>query len=280
MAQLSAPGDVIDIVVPQATARIARQGAQLLSWRPRGETTDVLWCSPLAPLTGGKAIRGGIPICWPWFGPHTSDPKRPQHGFARNLPWRFAPASIINGSATLTATLSAADCAAFQPEHALDAELTLTIGQDLRLQLTTTNRGTTIAPLSLALHTYFAVSDVAAIHIDGFDGATYRDNTRGGALTAHTGPMRITAETIALFDHAPARQTLHDSGFNRRIAITSNGPSTIVWNPGASAATMADIPPGDAARFVCVESGAIGSQAIALAPGHRHVLDVSYSVIR
>jgi glucose-6-phosphate 1-epimerase len=272
-------GAVVNIAAPSASARIALQGAQLLSWTPHG-FTDVLWCSSLSQLGGGKAIRGGVPVCWPWFGPHAHDTQRPQHGFARNLPWQLERSALSGDTAELTFALAAEDCAAFTPEHDLSAELTLRIGQRLEMSLTTINRSSTTAPLSIALHTYLAVSDVATIEIDGLDGANYRDNTRGGVATPHSGPMRIAGETIALFDEAPQRQTVIDPSANRKIIIDrANAGSTIVWNPGANANTMADIPPGAAKHFVCVESGVIGRSALALAPGARHTLDVAFSVV-
>lgn len=252
---------------------VSHDGAHVTRWAPEGFSA-VLWCSPMR--LPGKPLRGGIPLCWPWFGPHPIDPARPQHGYARLATWR----DVAVGGGMRAFKLAATDCAAFNPEHQLTARLTIKhFATTLTLKLETTNIGSTTAPLSLALHTYFAVSDVAAITIDGLDGTDYCDNTRGGAVARQSGPMRITAETIALFDDAPTRQTILDPGLKRRIDIDRLGVgSTIVWNPGANAATMADIPPGEAKRFICVESGIIGRRAVTLAPNAHHVLDVTISV--
>lgn len=274
-------GEVIDLAPYGGDACIALQGAQLLSWRPAGQAHDVLWCSAVSPLGGSKAIRGGIPVCWPWFGPHATDAKRPQHGFARNIAWRFDGTTNAAQRIVASFTLTSNAYHEHDPLLALEARLTMSfdISGTLHMQLLTTNTGAMELPLSPALHTYFAVSDVAAIAIEGLEGATYLDNTRGGAATQQTGPLRIAAETIALFDDAPSRQTLIDPGFKREIQINRAGPgSTIVWNPGATASTMADIPAGDASRFVCVESGCIGIRTVLLDPGTSHSLDVSIRV--
>jgi glucose-6-phosphate 1-epimerase len=278
-------GHVVTLSPQGARLQTALQGAQLLSWQPFRAEHDVLWLSSLSQLGGGKAIRGGIPICWPWFGPHATNTARPQHGYARNIDWTLDGTSASATQSTTMLSLShrtvAAHALSIHAEHTLDATLKITVDDKHRLTLTLSswNVGRTPAPLSFALHTYFAVSDVAAISIDGLDGATYRDNTRSGAATLQSGLMRIAGETIALFDDAPMRQTIDDPGYGRRIVIDRDGPgSTIVWNPGANAASMPDIPAGEVKRFVCVESGLIGSRAITLAPGQRHVFEVTYAL--
>lgn len=272
--------DVVAIDVAGARALVSMQGAQVLSWLPAGSAHDVLWCSSIVPAKPGGAIRGGIPVCWPWFGPHPVEAKRPQHGFARNTVWRLLDVLDTSERTVLMFALSAADCAAFAPEHRLDALLTITVGpRTLGLMLETSNGGTSAAPLSLALHSYFTVSDVAAVAIEGIDGARFRDNARGGVWTAQHGPLRISGETVALFDEAPDRQIILDPGLARRIAIRRRGAgSTIVWNPGASAARIADIGQGEVERFVCVESGCIGTNAVMLGAGETHALDVEIAV--
>ncbi len=276
-------GLVIDVATRAAAATIAIQGAQVLSFAPRGHD-DLLWCSPVSPLGGGKAIRGGIPICWPWFGPHADTAQgqvRPQHGFARNLNWDLIDAAELDddgGHIVLTFRL---------PQRAKERELFtvganatlfIDIGRTLSLRLETDNEGDEPFTIREALHTYFSVGAASAIEIDGLSGSTYRDNTDSGRAKTQTGAMSIRSETIALFDKSPDVLSIADPVLKRRIEIVrdAGSQSTIVWNPGASAAGMIEIPKGDETRFVCVESGNIGACAISLAPGDSHSCGVSY----
>ncbi len=274
-------GLVIDVATPSANATIALQGAQILSWAPRGHD-DMLWCSPVSPLGGGKAIRGGIPICWPWFGMH-EDTAKPQHGFARNLVWDLVDAAQLDddgGHVVLTLKLPRR---ATEREHFVygaQATAFIDIGRTLSLRVETDNEGDEPFTITEALHTYFSVGAASAISIEGLAGRTFRDNTDGGREKTQTGPIAIRAETVALFDVSPELLTIRDPVLKRRIRIArdADSRSTVVWNPGAAAANMIEIPKGDETRFVCVESGNIGRAAIPIAPGESHACGVTYSL--
>lgn len=274
-------GLVLDIATNAATATIALQGAQILSWAPRGHT-DMLWCSPVSPLGGGKPIRGGIPICWPWFGPH-EDATKPQHGFGRNLVWDLVDIAQLDddgGHTVVTLRLpSEAKERGLFADGAM-ATAFIDIGRTLSLRVETDNEGDEPFTITEALHTYFSVGAASAIMIDGLDGATYRDNTDGGRAKTQTGPISIRRETIALFDRAPDVLTIKDPVLKRRIRISrdADSHSTVVWNPGAAAAGMIEIPKGDETRFVCVESGNIGGSAVTIEPGGNHSCGVSYRI--
>lgn len=272
-------GLVIDVATRAATATIAVQGAQVLSFAPRGHD-DLLWCSPISPLGGGKAIRGGIPICWPWFGPH-ADKNKPQHGFARNMNWDLIDAVELDddgGHVVFTFRLPQRAKEREMFAEGANATLFIDIGRTLSLRLETDNEGDEPFTISEALHTYFSVGAASAIEIEGLSGAIYRDNTDGGREKQQTGPLAIRRETIALFDTSPGVVSISDPVLKRRINIArdADSRSTVVWNPGASAASMIEIPKGDETRFVCVESGNIGAAAITLAPGEAHSCGVSY----
>ena len=277
-------GLVIDVAIDAARASIALQGAQVLSWAPAGHD-DVLWCSPLSPLGGGKAIRGGIPLCWPWFGPNADDSAKPQHGFARNITWDLVDVTDLDnddGHLVLTFGLPAEAPMRTLFPHAAQALLFVDIGRTLTIRLETENIGNTSFTITDALHTYVRVGDVSRVRIDGLDGATYRDNAAGGRITHQDGPLTVSKETVALFDIAPAVANIVDPVLKRCISVMRepDSRSTIVWNPGATAAAMADIPKGGEAGFVCVESGDIGAAAITLEPGDCHACGVTYAVAR
>lgn len=274
-------GLVLDIATDAATATIALQGAQVLSWAPRGHD-DMLWCSPVSPLGGGKAIRGGIPLCWPWFGLHEDDTK-PQHGYARNLVWDLVDvAALDDDGGHIVLTLRMPLVARERNLFAAGANATafIDIGRRLSVRLETDNTGNEPFTIREALHTYFRVGAVSAITIDGLDGGTYRDNTDGGREKRQSGPLSIRGETVALFDVSPERTTISDPVMKRRILIARDpdSRSTVVWNPGAAAAAMIEIPKGDQTRFVCVESGNIGASAVTVEPGDNHACGVTYHI--
>ena len=264
---------LVTIDSPACTAELSLQGAQVLRWRPvlPGVTpADVLWCAPLPPAGSNKAIRGGIPVCWPWFGPHASDPAQPQHGLVRTAPWALTETAEKPSGIGVVFEHQAWGCS---------LRLEVNLGAELALALTTRNLGPEPRTITEALHTYFHVADVGAMTIHGFDGCTFRDNTDGGRPKCHSGTFTIARETIALFDTAPDICGIDDPKLGRRITLSrTGGRSTVVWNPGAAGDAISDLPSGGQQQFVCIESGNIGANAVTIAPGAEHSLAVAYRV--
>jgi glucose-6-phosphate 1-epimerase len=261
---------LIVVRLPTASAEIAIQGAQILSWTPKGNT-DVLWCAPLPPPNSGKAIRGGVPVCWPWFGPHATDATQPQHGLVRTANWTLLETAITDAGARIALTHHSWGCT---------LRMEFEIGALLTMALSTTN--TSAAPVSIteALHTYFHVSHAPAVTVHGLDGLIYRDNTDGAREKRQTGAINPAKETIAVFPATPDAVELMDKDGGRHIRIArTGGRSTIVWHPGETAASFKDIPAGTADRFVCIESGNVAPHAITIAPGATHRLSVVYKVL-
>ena len=261
---------IIVVSTPVASADIALQGAQLLSWTPTGHR-DVLWCAPLPPANAGKAIRGGVPICWPWFGPHATDASQPQHGLVRTVNWTLAETRATDAGAHIALIHDAFGCA---------LRFEIEIGAQLTMTLATTNTSAAAITVTEALHTYVHVADVGAVAVHGLNGQIYRDNTDGMREKQQSGPVRPKHETIAVFPDTPDAAEIEDATLARRIRVTrTGGRSTVVWHPGATVSSFKDIPPDMANSFVCVESGNIAPNAVTLAPGASHRLSVRYVLV-
>ena len=266
--------DVLTLDAPFGHARIAAQGAHLLDWTPAG-ASPVLWLSEAATFRTGKAIRGGVPLCWPWFGPN-ADTTKPAHGFARTQVWSLTRAEVGEQSATLVWELTDNDATRALWPHPFRLRYTMTIGRSLTLALDMTHLGDTPTAFGYALHSYFAVEDVEAARIDGLDGRRCLDKL-SGADFIHTGPVHLTDATDRVYLDAPGPFHLSRGGSLPAVHIDSQGcPSAIVWNPWqATAAGMADMRGDGWRRMLCLENGAVLDDAITLAPGQSHTARIS-----
>jgi glucose-6-phosphate 1-epimerase len=263
------------------TGELYLQGAQVTAWQPPGER-PVLFTSPNSAFTPGRAIRGGIPIVFPWFGPNRQAPTAPQHGFARTAAWHLDDVKTAGGgSLTLTLSLDDGDVGSpFWPER-FRAIYTITFAQTLSLRLTVQNRATQPIVFEEALHSYFAISEIAEIAISGLAGATYIDKTDAARRKLQAADLvTITAETDRAYLDTPGQCTIEDRGWRRRIVIDKDGAaSSVVWNPWAEkAAAMADL--GDPAwrGMVCVETGNIADNEVRLAADAEHQMSTAISV--
>lgn len=270
---------VITVNNAHGKAEIAMQGAHLISWTPAGQQ-PVVWVSPEAKVTQGKSIRGGIPVCWPWFGPHASEASYPAHGFARTLPWELiASAEMADGSHRLAFRYVATDASRAQWPHPCEAEMVLTIGATLQAELVTRNIGDEAFTIGEALHTYFQVSDVREISIDGLDGVSYLDKVDNFANKTQQGAITIASEVDRVYLDTAADCVINDPTYGRRIRIAKRGSqSTVVWNPWVEKADkMGDLGPDGYLRMVCVESANAAGNVVEVAPGAEHRLWVEYS---
>lgn len=267
-----------------ATATICLQGAQLTHWQPRSQSEPVTFLSGAAQYTEGKSLRGGVPVCWPWFGPHPTDKARASHGFARNVLWEArAPTRLDNGATQLALRLSDSEKTLALWPHRFVLDYRVTVGDALDLELTTTNTGSAALPLSEALHTYFQVGDIGAVQVLGLDGAEFLDTADAGQRKQQHGAVAFSAEVDRVYVNTEAACTIVDPGLKRRIHISKRGShSTVVWNPWEKkAGGLADLGAAPATRggwrqFVCVESANARDNALTLAPGQSHCLAVRY----
>ena len=264
---------VVHISNAHATATIALHGAHLTHYKPRGKI-PVIFTSKAAIYQKGKAIRGGIPICWPWFGAHPDAAQNlPAHGYARTSFWKLTSTSTNEEGSKLTFELPATD------GEALSATLKFFIAKTLTLKLTTHNKSPSKQRFSEALHSYFTVGKSTQTQVFGLDDASYIDTTgneetlkqQDGAVDFADEVDRIyqSSETVIIEDRANQREIIVDK---------QNSASTIVWNPGqAKGGAMADLRDSEIQQFICAESGNVRDQSITLKPGAQHTLEVKIS---
>ena len=249
------------------------QGAQVTAWR-LGDEPPILFTSPKSAFAPGGAIRGGIPIIFPWFGPSRHGPAAPQHGFARTANWHLdAVETVGNKSVTLTLSLTDADVGSTIWPEPFRAIYTVNFAQSLSLRLAVQNRARHPIVFEEALHTYFAISDISDIAISGLAGVTYIDKTDAARRKTQTAELvTITAETDSVYLDTPGRCVIEDSGWRRRVVVEKDGAaSTVVWNPWAEKATaMADL--GDPAwrGMACVEAGNIADNEVLIPQNGEH----------
>ena len=273
-----APGlPIIDIHTPLATARVALQGAQVLAWRPQG-MPPVLWLSDAAVFQPGRAVRGGIPVCWPWFGDRAG---HSAHGLVRTRLWELRDTGL-DATGQVRLRLGLQDDAATRAvwDHAFDLELQVTVGTTLRLVLTTRNTGLQPFTLTEALHTYFSVGDIRQTTVHGLDGTHYLDKVQGYAPAQQSGPVHFTGETDRVYLNTQADCVIDDANQSRRITVAKTGSHcTVVWNPWVEREkALGDMAWGSYQRMVCVETANAGAQVITVAPGESHALSAVISV--
>jgi glucose-6-phosphate 1-epimerase len=260
-------------------AAIALQGAHVIGFRARGQQ-PLIWMSDAANFAPGKSLRGGVPICWPWFGPHATDASLPGHGPARTADWRpVGSQSLDDGRTRLSLELVSGDAIRRQCPHPLRVQLHVTVGYSLRFALETTNLGETPFELGDALHTYFLVGDVRKAGVEGLDACTYIDKVNGGARKLQSGPVTIAGEADRIYLDTGTHLAIADPVMRRRILIDSEGSSSVVvWNPWVDKAEkMGDLGPHGYLRMLCVETANAADDVVQLAPGAVHRLVAEYS---
>lgn len=254
-------------------------GAHIARFKNAG-AGDLLWMSPTSPFVQGKAIRGGIPLCFPWFGPHRTRSDLPQHGFARTRLWEHESSAQLDDGRTRI-TLRTADDERTRElwPHRFGAELAVTVGPTLELSLLIENRGDEPFRYEDCFHTYFKVGSASGCAVEGLDGVGYIDRGRSDVRAVQVGVLRPSGETVNAYMRSPSSCALVDPLFQRRVSIAQDGcSSTVVWNPGAT--TAAKNPEILAAweGFLCVESANCLDTPILLLPGTAHRSAVRFAV--
>ena len=269
---------VAAIANDRAEASVALHGGHVLAFQPRGQK-PVLWVSRQSHYAAGKPIRGGIPLCWPWFGPHPVDAGKPAHGFARISPWSVVDATA--GDVTqLRLALTDSDATRALWPYPFRLELTVKVGAQLQVELRIQNPGPAAFTCSDALHSYFAVSDIAQVTVDGLDGCAYLDKVAGAERREQAGPIAVTAETDRVYLDTTADCLVTDAGWRRAIRVAKRGSrTTVVWNPWAERARqLADFGDGEYHGMVCVETANAADDVITVHPHGEHRLAATLSV--
>jgi D-hexose-6-phosphate mutarotase len=264
-----------------ATAAIVLQGAHVIGYQPTGQA-PLIWLSRLAKFAPGKSIRGGVPVCWPWFGPHAENAQFPGHGFARTVPWQLLDAKALpDGRVRLEFELVHSEATRAQWPNASVVRNIVTVGQELEVELATTNTGTTSFQLGQALHTYFEVGDLRRTTVTGLDGCEFIDKVAGGVRKRQQGAVEFTQETDRIYLDTRGCCEIRDPALNRSILITSTGSrSTVVWTPWQEKADkMGDFGPDGYLSMVCVETANAADDVIQLAAGDTHRMAAQYRLV-
>jgi glucose-6-phosphate 1-epimerase len=269
----------VSINTKNANAEISLYGAQLVSFVPKGHK-DIIWMSEQSFFEEGKAIRGGIPLCFPWFGPHPADKTKPQHGFARLQYWQVKEVKEINDETiSVSLLLQPSEFSLGMWPYQFSASAEFIIGSSLQVKLTVTNSGTENFDYSDALHTYFNISSIDSVAIEGLQNAIYFDGFETNLKTQNPALLYFNTETNRRYVNAAVNCIIDDKGFNRKIVVEKTGSKvTVVWNPGEETTkTMKDIPAEGYQTFVCVEpaNAYAGIDIITLAPGQSHTLSTT-----
>jgi glucose-6-phosphate 1-epimerase len=270
-----------EVTTAAAAATVFLQGAHLTHWQPAGEG-PVLFLSKRTELAPGKAIRGGVPIAFPWFA---TDKKAdrvdgkpgPSHGFVRTEEWTLAFAAMAGEDLHLSFTLGPTAASRAMGFDRFRVAFQITIGRTLTMRLTVANDAETPLVFEEALHTYFVVGDVAETTVKGLEGTAYVDKVQGGVrMPGSDAPIEFTGETDRLYDHTAATCVLHDGAGKRRIVVAkANSATTVVWNPRKG---MADLGPEEWHDFACVETVNAGESPVTLGPGEAHTMQAMVSV--
>ncbi len=270
----------ISVYNKHAEAEICLYGAYVTRFAPHG-TFDVLWVSQASAFEESKPIRGGIPVCFPWFGPHESDEKMPMHGFARILYWDVVETAALPGGETRVVLQLAASgqTKAYWPYDFI-ARLEVLVGKQLEVRLLVENRGREAFSYTAALHSYYHVSMIGNISIEGLQNTQYYNFQDTTMKVQNDNLLIINGEVNRRYVETTAGCLLHDPAYMRTIEAKKIGSeATVVWNPWDEFCEKTpDLDDEDYQSFVCIEAANIYNNKIKLYPGDQHTTGVLIGV--
>jgi glucose-6-phosphate 1-epimerase len=265
-----------DITTPQATATVYLHGAHLTAWQPTGEQ-PVIFLSRESEFEPGKAIRGGVPISFPWFANRHDGKTGPSHGFARIQDWTLAFAALAGDDLHLTFTLAPTELSRQLGYDDFRLAYQIIIGRTLTLRLSVANDAATSLLFEEALHTYYAVADVRETTVTGLESTPFIDKTDDmREKPAANAPLTFAAATDRVYANTAATCILHDTGGRRRITVAkTNSDTTVVFNPWKA---LPDMDADQWPKLLCVETVNAATNAVTLAPGEAHTMQAMISV--
>lgn len=273
----------------QAQLDICQQGGQILSYFADINQPPVIWLSDCAEYLRGQSVRGGVPVCWPWFGDIQRNPlavqkmttaAAPFHGLARTLDWQLLHSSADSRGVQLSLQLDASQGLSAWP-HAAILQLHIALGERLTIRLDNHNLGSESLAISQALHTYFAVSDIRNVTVQGLAGCPYHETLEQWQLREQVGDLSFSGETDRVYLDVPAHLQIVDQGWQRRIHLRTQGShSAIVWNPWIDKAhTLSGFADAAWQHMLCIENANVLADHLLLAPNQRHSLTLELSCI-
>ncbi len=277
------------IDTPTCRAELYLQGAHLTQWQPSGQA-PVLFLSSQSSFLPGKAIRGGVPVIFPWFGAPATSPVHPpegssSHGYARIWPWTLRFAALAGEDLHLSLTLDHNERLHAMGYDFLQLGLDLVLGETLTLRLATANAasGPDAKPFLIeeALHAYLLLGEVERASVEGLADTEFLDKTEDfRRKTQGEDPIRFTGEVDRPYLNTTAPVVLHDPVLQRRIKLTkSNSRTTVLWNPGAElTAKLPDLPADGWRHFACMETANAAENAVTLQPGEAYTMTMQLAV--
>lgn len=263
----------IQITSPAASAEIYLHGAQLTSWRP-ANSEEIIFLSQHSRWEEGRAIRGGIPICFPWFRAKADNPQAPAHGFARIRTWQLESLTQQQDSVIATLSTQSDEQSRRWWPHECNLTLRITVGAELKLELTVSNTGSASFQFEEALHTYNRIGDIESLRITGLNGVAFLDNRDSNREKQQAGNILLNSATDNAYLNTQNAVEISDPTLKRRIRLEKqNSLTTVVWNPWQQdAKAMSDLGDNEWRQFACVEASNILSDAVVLAPGEEHTM--------
>jgi len=263
----------VSVLTPVAAAEIYLHGAQLTSWRPAG-AEEVIFLSQHSQWEAGRAIRGGIPVCFPWFRNKADDPKAPAHGFVRTKAWQLDAVEMQGDLVSVSLSTESDEATRAWWPHEFHLTHRLTIGEELAQELVVSNTGNTSLRFEEALHTYYRVGGADAVRVQGLDGVDYLDNTDGNRKKQQEGDVVFGRQTDSAYIDTTHAVEIYDPLLRRRIRLTKqNSRTTVVWNPWSTGAqTLKDLGGDEWRTMACVEASNIRDFAVDLLPGQLHTM--------
>lgn len=267
---------------------VAQQGAQILSYQ-RDDEPPLIWLSEQAAYARTQSVRGGVPVCWPWFGDlrrnpaavqaHYQDAEAPAHGLVRGRDWQLLGIDEEDEAVNLSFAFDTRRESLPGWPHAALVQLDICLADDLVLDLHTHNLGDTALTFSQALHSYFAVSDVRQVQVEGLQGCPYIETLDDWSEQRQAGALSFAGETDRIYLETPERLSIGDAGWQRRIHLDCQGSrSAVLWNPWIDKAARLSQFADDAwQRMLCIESANVLGDAVELQAGEQHSLRLRVS---